>query len=184
MILWSLLVLIAVFLVLTAAITRGFGPYKGRVMDLETGAPLEGAAVLISFHSKRIDTTLYAGAVETLTDKNGEFRFSRKRLFVFHILSKWRPHGYVKIFKPGYGCYPNHIKAEPRFAVGGTLPQNYYATIKLPKLETIEERRRNLYGLEPGGKVPDRKMRNLLRLESQERVNIGLKPLPAWRYGD
>ena len=44
---YILLFLLAVFIVLTTAIAHIFGPYEGKVVDLATGKPLEGAAVLI-----------------------------------------------------------------------------------------------------------------------------------------
>lgn len=179
---YSVLLLLALFVFGITAIAHKFGPYMGKVVDLETGAPIEGAAVLIRFSTESFFASgAYADAVETLTDHKGEFRIPWYLATTFHPISKWKPNGYVTIFKPGYGAYPGHRKALPRFEVGGTLPENKYVTIRLPRLKTIEERKRNLISIYAS--VPDRKMRNLLRLESQERVNVGITPYSAKRLG-
>lgn len=182
---YSIIILFILLIGSCSAITHKFGPYKGKVVDLETGEPLEGAVVLMRFRTDGFEGSgTYAGAVETLTDSDGEFNISAKRVFVFHFLNQWNPNGYVTIFKPGYGVYPGHIKALPRFEIGGTLPENYYVTIRLPKLETMEERSRNLDHHELMPSIPDRKMRNLLKLRSQELVNLGFGPLPSKRLGE
>lgn len=166
-----------ILLILTSTITRGFGPYKGKVVDLETKLPIEGAAVLITFHARRFDETLCSGAIDTLTDKNGEFKFSRKRLLVFHILSEWDPYGYIKIFKPGYGCYPDHNDSSPLFVPNGTIPEKDYVTFNLPRLQTIEERRQNalIFDFRRGGM--DRKMKKIIQVYNEERAILGLSPI-------
>lgn len=153
------------------AIAHIYGPYTGKVVDLETGEPIEGAAVLMVFYTETFfAVSSYGDAVETLTDSKGEFRIPWYLALTFRPLYSWEPHGYVTIFKPGYGAYPGHDDSKPLFMPNGTLPENEYVTIRLPRLKTIEERRRNT--VSPPD-IPERKMRNLLRLESEERVNLG-----------
>jgi hypothetical protein len=171
---YSFLILFTAFIVSITAIAHIFGPYMGKVVDLETGEPIDGAAVLMVFYTESFfASSAYAGAVETLTDPKGEFRIPWYLALTFHPFSVWEPHGYVIIFRPGFGAYPDHKKALPRFKVGGTLPENEYVTIRLPLLKTLEERKDNLFYI-PG--IPERKMQNLLRLEGEERVSRGLKP--------
>jgi hypothetical protein len=61
----------------SAAIFRYDGPYEGKVVDADTGEPIEGAVVLGVWY--RIHPNVagwnseFYDAVETLTDKNGEF---------------------------------------------------------------------------------------------------------------
>ncbi len=173
---YKIILLIAILLISVSAITHKFGPYAGKVVDMETGAPLEGAAVLINFRTDGIDTSgAYAGAIETATNSKGEFRISAKRFFVFYPLHQWNPNGYVIIFKPGYGVYPDHDDVSPIFMPNGTMPEKQHVTFKLPKLKTVSERKYNLMGVWSFGSVPDRKAKNLLMLIGEERKNIGLK---------
>ena len=60
------------------------------------------------------------------------------------------------IFKPGYGVFPRHSGSEPKLGYG-TIPEDKYVTIKLPKLETREERINNLSNLWLGSGVPEGK---------------------------
>lgn len=174
---YTVFIFVAVLIVLTTSIFHIFGPYKGKVVDLETGAPIEGAAVLIVFSTESFyAVSSYADAVETLTDKNGEFKIPWHLAITFHPLSVWESNGRITVFKPGYGAYPGHNDSGPLFVPNGTIPKKEFVTIKLPNLEKREERRLNLGGVRPSGDVPDRIAINLLRLISEERANIGLKP--------
>ena len=182
---YSILILLVGLLISISAITHRFGPYMGKVVDLETAAPLKGAAVLIGFRTDGIEGSgTYAGAFETVTDSNGEFIIPAQRVFVFHPLNEWNPNGYITIFKPGYGVYPGHDEVTPMFVPNGTIPEKEQVTFKLPELKTNEERKYNLGVIDVWADMPDRKIRNLLRLESQERVELGFSPLPAYRIGD
>jgi hypothetical protein len=171
---YSFFILFAAFIVSITAIAHIFGPYMGKVVDLETGEPIEGAAVLMVFHTESFFASgACADAVETITDPKGEFLIPWYLALTFQPFSSWKPHGYVTIFKPGYGAYPDHDNSRPLFKPNGSVPENDYVTIRLPKLKTIEERKRNWISAPD---IPERKMRNLLRLESEERVNVGLSP--------
>jgi len=164
--------LIFLAIVTFIAIAHIYGPYTGKIVDLETGEPIEGAAVLMVFDTETFfDVSSYGDAVETLTDSKGEFRIPWFLALTFHPISSWESHGYVTIFKPGYGAYPGHDDSKPLFMPNGTLPENEYVTIRLPRLKTIEERKINLISLPD---IPRRKMKNLIRLEREERINVGL----------
>jgi hypothetical protein len=60
------------------------------------------------------------------------------------------------------------------FMPSGTIPENQYAIFKLPRLETLEERRKNRWGVNPSGAIPKRKYKYLLKLILEEDVNVGL----------
>lgn len=88
------------------------GPYRGKVVDADTGQPIEGAAVLGEWHLETYASPggpvgVYCDVQETLTDKNGEFVVPTA-----WCLSPWpftkmgRPAGFV-IFKPGYEVFNN-----------------------------------------------------------------------------
>ena len=85
-----------------ASAIRYDGPYQGRVIDADTGEPIEGVVVLGVWSS---ETPTVAGAVhhyydakETVTDKNGDFTLAGQGLL---ILSNVTPMN-VLIFKAGY----------------------------------------------------------------------------------
>ena len=126
------------------AITHKYGPYYGKVVEAETKEPIEEAAVLVVFYTEEYGPagaiTRYADALETVTDKNGEFRIPAHRVTTFRPLQGWDLYGYFTIFKPGYGYYPIHKDVKPKFVPGGTLPTNQYVMIELPRLKTKEER--------------------------------------------
>lgn len=171
---YTFLVLFIAFVVSITAIAHFYGPYMGKVVDLETGAPIEGAVVLLVFYTESFyAVSAYADAIEILTDSNGEFKIPKFLSLTFHPFSVWESEGYVKIFKPEYGAYPDHDASGPLFIPNGTVPQKKYITIKLPKLKTIKERK-ELMPSHPD--IPKRKMRYLLKYISEERVNVGLSP--------
>ena len=63
---------------------KTYGPYCGKVVNAETKAPIEGAAILVVFYSSEPSTagstSRYADAFETFTDKNGEFRIPEHKV--------------------------------------------------------------------------------------------------------
>ncbi len=82
------------------------GPYEGRVVDAETGEPIEGAVVLGIW---KTFTPTVAGAVhqfhdaeERVTDMDGEFRFRGQGIEIFSLMDDMR----VQIIKNGYEPLP------------------------------------------------------------------------------
>ena len=71
-----LLIIILPILFYYVAITHRFGPYQGMVFDGETGEPIEGAVVLVSFYTELHASpggpvSRFVDAVEVLTDSKG-----------------------------------------------------------------------------------------------------------------
>ena len=178
---WIAVLLFLFLFPLTAncAITKEFGPYYGKVIDVETKEPIEGAAVLVVFYTEEYGPagaiTHYADALETVTDRNGEFHLPSHRITLFRPLQGWKKHGYFTIFKPGYGCYPNHKDVNPMFVPNGSLPEDKQVTIELPRLKSKEERLKN-YGCYPSELTPEIKYKKLFQLIQQERLSLGLEP--------
>ena len=174
-----ILLLFLMILPITAGctVTNKYDSYFGKVIDGETKQPIEGAAVLIIYNTEQYglagSVSYFADAQETLTDKNGEFKIPAMRIYKFRVLSGWERYTGVRIFKPGYGCYPKHKYAEPHFD-WSSLPPNQYVTIELPRLKTREERLEN-EGCFPVG-VPDDRMKKLIELNNIESVDLGLQP--------
>jgi hypothetical protein len=172
---YLIIILFSGLVISTSAIVHVFGPYKGKVVELKTDEPIEGAAVFIVFGTKGpFGAGSYADSVEAVTDEKGEFIIPYQLATTFHPLSKWYPDGRITIFKPGYGAYPGHDDVTPMFMPSGTIPENQYAIFKLPRLETLEERRKNRWGVNPSGAIPKRKYKYLLKLILEEDVNVGL----------
>lgn len=163
-------------------VTHKYGPYYGKVIDTETKEPIEGAVVLVVFHTEEWgpagSITRFADALETVTDKNGEFKIPAHRVTTFRPLQGWDRYGYFTIFKPEYGCYPWSYPwnkdVKPMFVPGGTLPADQFVTIELPRLKAKEDRLRNQSCFPVS--VPDEKMKKLIELNNIERVNLGLQP--------
>ncbi len=174
----KIIILVIVILQTSCAITHKYGPYYGKLIDAETKEPIEGAAVLAVFYTKTwgltVERSEYIDAIEVLTDKNGEFKIPAKRIITVRVLHGWDWHGYFTIFKPGYGCYPDHKDVKPMFVPNGALPVEEYVPIELPRLRASEERLRNQSCFPVS--IPDEKMRKLIELNNIERVNLGLKP--------
>jgi len=175
-----LLILIFYPVSANCAITKEFGPYLGKVINAESKEPIEGAVVLVVFYTEEYGPagaiTHFADAVETVTDKNGEFKFPPHRITLFRPLQGWVKHGYFTIFKPGYGCYPLHKDVKPIFVPNGTLPDSKYITLELPELKTIQERRESTM-CSPSSDISTEKCQELINLINQERIFLGYKPI-------
>lgn len=179
----KILTTIAVVVFLLTAITNNFGPYIGRVVDAETGEPLEGAVIYREFYTNSPNpggvSSHYAGAAETLTDVNGEFNLSY-RAFVFHPFCLWDPLPTLVVFKPGYGVYPRHDRSflVPENTRDWDLPEGEYVTVNLPKLTTKKERRENLYSVRfRSDLVPYEKRKYVTDLTNQENAYLGFDPV-------
>lgn len=163
------------------------GPYRGKVVDLETGAPIEGAVVAGVWHIGQyggpggaIDT--FCDAKEALTDKKGEFEVPRAACAHWWPLSTLdRPK--ITIFKPGYLGYPplGYTFEERKARMPGFTGQEFrdkkqYHIIKLGRPKTKEEREfTNHFAISTFTPEDEsyEKMPNLLRLVNEERKNLG-----------
>lgn len=152
------------------------GPYKGKIVDAETGNPIEGVVVLGVWY-KEIATAAggvssYYDAAETLTNKNGEFEIRGKGL---KIMSNVGPM-HVLIFKSGYQYIDGpweSFKVDEGLLKKKVAWEGDRAIIPLRML-TLEERKKRIVA-RPS--VPDEKMRMLTNELNKERVEEGLSPL-------
>ena len=176
-------------LVAGCAITHKYGPYYGKVVDAETGEPIEGAVVLAVFYTESPgpagSISHFADAVEVVTDKNGEFRIPATRVYGGRFLQFWDPYASFRIFKPGYGCFPRHKYASSSHhdpyqmvSVGEvpawSLPEDQYVIVKLPKLKTREERIESTH-CSPDSDVPYPKAQKFIDLINLENKFLGLE---------
>jgi hypothetical protein len=152
-------------------------PFTGKVIDVDTKEPIDGAAVLAVYYDQTITiagtNTYPIDAQETLTDAKGEFKIPE--------VKRWfggRPGTVVEasitIFKPGYGVFPRHPHSKDvKEDKGGASVEKDFI-YELPKLRTRQDRIANL-PLRP--EVPHTKMPNFVRLINDERIRLGFTPL-------
>ncbi len=155
------------------------GPYKGKVIDSDTGQPIEGVVVLGAWYKQYPGAagalSTYYDATETVTDKYGDFEIKGLGLLV---LSNVIPMD-VLIFKAGYG-YIGVGPWESFKLDGGLLPKKIRwegdkAIIPLRKL-TLEERNKQGSPDYPS-KAPEEKIMLMLKEINKDRTERGLKPI-------
>ena len=161
--------------------------FKGRVIDADTGNPIEGAVVVVYWYDA-IDTIAGASTTlkdvkECLTDINGEWSIAGP---------KGRPHGPIPplslfisytreplfiVFKPGYCSWPNGFSIDAckgKIKPGGNGKIREGETVELPKLTKREDRIEAQSIQIPEGEGCIEKLRGLIRLINEERRNLGL----------
>jgi len=149
------------------------GPYKGRVIDAETGKPLEGAVAHGTW--SRIHPTPagssseYYDSYEVLTNKDGEFKIPGKGLLIFSNIDDMT----LTIFKAGYTQFPRNSNWSGLVEFGPFDKVSWdefgKGSFKLRKM-TLEERRKRVIDLP---RTPISKQR-LMRIESnKENIEIG-----------
>ena len=178
------LLVISAILMGGCTISHEYGPYKGKVLDLETGEPIEGAVVFLRFFtmfqlSPGGPVSQNADAIEVVTDRNGEFFIPPHKVAVFRVLHGWEPECFAIIFKPGYGAFPRHKKTKPTFKPSYSIPADQFIVVWLPRLKTREEKRENLFsvGGYSMGDIPIEKQRIILEMYNAELQSLGLSPV-------
>lgn len=156
------------------------GPYEGKIIDAETGQPIEGVVILGTWYTVTITpgggVHNFYDAQETVTDKNGDFRIKGLGL---KILSNIEPMDAL-IFKAGY----EYDSGSWRSFKEGTISKKYKwdgnkVIIPLKKL-TMEERKKQ-GSPDFSSQIPGGKMKLMLEEINKERSERGLDP---YRLGD
>ncbi len=163
------------------------GPYRGKVLDLETGEPIEGAVVAgvwkLNLLYVRLSDPLprFCDATETLTGKNGEFILPKASCFTLWPIAEL-DFAEVVVFKPGYLAYPplgltfEERKARmPGFTGYEFRDKKEYHIIKLGKTKTRLEKEIT-YGDVGSLFTHDKcfkKLPILLKMTNEERKNLG-----------
>lgn len=154
--------------------------YRGKVVNAETGEPLEGAVFVIVWETKAAismnGSRNFHSAKEALTDARGEFSVDGSPGV------DWNPFTYivnppsVGIFAPGYGPFPTgHVKESLQEEVVKAMT-GAGALIKLPKLKTQQEMRRYTgpESLDISSGTPNNEIPNVIRLLNIHRKLAGL----------
>lgn len=158
--------------------------YHGKVVDAETGEPIEGAVVVVVWYKKPHVTmdgpTYFHNAKEVLTNGEG----------IFSIDSSpgidWSPFTYVReeprivIFKPGYGPFPRAHVREMSIEQTKNRLLKEGAVIKLPRIKSKEELRKFTSPERLGllSVVPYEQIPTLIKLLNVQANSVGLQPLP------
>lgn len=176
---------------------RHDGPYRGRVIDADTREPLEGVVVLGTWDREIITpggaVHKYYNAMETVTDKNGDFEIKGLGLLVLNNVIPMD----VLIFKAGYeydsgswkglksrGWKGSEESYDPDLKSKVTRPvfdqkmkviwAGDRAIIPLRKL-TMEERRKSAtFPPAPSIQAPEEKVRIMMDEIQKERKERGL----------
>ena len=133
-----------------------WGPFRGRIVDVETGQPLAGAAVLViwweAVYTPVQTNTKFYDAREAVTDADGRFEIPRLTppFFTFRIRQPQ-----VTYFAPGYA--PHGTVVTPPDGQPFVAP----TVVQLRRLKTREELKRKSRGYP--SMVPEAKMPNFLR---------------------
>lgn len=161
------------------AVANYFDSHYGKVIDLSTREPIQGAAVLAIYNTSGLDHTERVDAVEVITNEKGYFKIPGRFLFTFRFLGSWNPLPQIFIYKPGYGCFPYSAKKkvftdvnseEIYFIPDYSLPSGTSLTIALDKLTLEKRQHADCIG---DGDVPYEKMRELRKLQFEESINLG-----------
>lgn len=160
--------------------------FEGKVIDTETKAPIEGAAVLAIYYEEAFSpvdgSKLYVvDAQQAITGPDGQFKIPSKSGRADDYSGKLE--GEIAIFKPGYGAFPDHILSK---AVGENKswpPPEKYIVYEIPKLKTREERIKNLLIFNYNG-FPYEKTGRFVDLLNEERDNLGFSHISTPKKED
>ena len=157
------------------------GPYRGRVLDAETGKPLVGVVVVAVWRRDRImplgGRSEHYAAREALTNADGEWVIDADDVERDAPKRTLRP--FFTIFLPGYGRYRNEPGPTPRSTL--KFFEGAGNAVELPRLKDKEERRMHLRTVDPYdlSEKPFTEIPEFTRLFNQERVTMGLGPYPS-----
>ncbi len=179
----ALALLLGVGLTTPVTAEEKWGPFRGKVVDAETGAPIPGAVFLMVWYKlvyAFVQTKMeFYDAREAVTGPEGTFELPRLSppFFTFRIdPPRWT------LFAPGYDVH-RVIVTPP---TGQRLVDP--TVIEMRRLKTREERLRNLpsipgsfYTSDPSSGalrkiVPREKIENFLRVLNEEEKALGLRP--------
>jgi hypothetical protein len=155
------------------------GPYKGKVIDAESKAPLVGAVVLAVWYRGApglgVSSHGFLDAEEVLTDNSGQFIVGEHPPASL-IPGTWVDGPNITIFYPNYGFYPIYqISPSPKLGqnkLNEALENS--AVIELPPLKTLKDRREKMMLANPV-EIPNEKKLKLNRLLNQQAKELGLE---------
>jgi hypothetical protein len=159
---------------------RHRGPYRGQILESQTKAPLAGAVVVALWRRDvvypfQVNSEHYA-VRETVTDSDGRFVMEVRDIEEGAPRRTRKPE--FLVFLPGYGAFPHRYTSPKGFMA--ELFEGDGTTVEVPRLETREQRLRNLrsFGPHDFSESPHKALPLLMRLIDEERIAVGLSPYP------
>jgi hypothetical protein len=159
---------------------RHRGPYRGQILESQTKAPLAGAVVVALWRRDvvypfQVNSEHYA-VRETVTDSDGRFVMEVRDIEEGAPRRTRKPE--FLVFLPGYGAFPHRYTSPKGFMA--ELFEGAGTTVEVPRLETREQRLRNLrsFGPHDFSESPHKALPLLMRLIDEERIAVGLCPYP------
>ena len=164
------------------------GMFHGRIVDVDTGEPIEGAVIHVTYRAYGASA---AGAIgtevavrETLSNADGEYVIPAET--IEHECFRGQLSGDIQFFKPGYGVIGHkrlqlscpdrekekvfsHYEEPVCVTVSGK-----YLIWGLPKLKTKEERIDNLRSVHRARRIPVDNQKLLIQSIKQEEKFLGL----------
>lgn len=146
-----------------------WGPFRGQIMDVETGQPIAGAAVLAIWW-ERVDTPVQTNrkfyeAREAVTDADGRFEIPRLSppFFAFRFFPTQ-----VIYFAPGYEAHTKVVTPpDGQPFVAPTI-------VQMRRLKTLEELRQKSRARPD---IPEEKMVEFIWAVNIERKMLGFDPI-------
>jgi hypothetical protein len=154
------------------------GSYRGRIVDADTGEPLEGVVVLGTWYTELPtlagSVQRYYDAREAVTDERGEFVIAGQGVRVVSNLRPMRP----TIFKAGYEYIEVYWDSlwESRGRRMNVTWDGDMPIIPLRKL-TIDDEEGKRLPVPARPNIPTEKMENMTREINKVRIERGMEPL-------
>jgi len=176
------------FLLLNGGQSLAAGPWRGKIIDVETKEPIEGA-VVVAFWSRTWrtpagDNPYIYEVKEIVTDREGKIEMpSYTPINLLPIISYMKGPEFI-IFKPGYGSLrmalgkylSGEITEIKEMELSGKMYRLSPGVIELPPLRTREERLdakrpADIFGIE----ITAKDLPLLYKMITEENKNLGLK---------
>lgn len=155
----------------SAAIFRYDGPYEGKVVDADTGGPIEGAVVLGVWYRIHPNVAGWSSefydSVETLTDKDGNFYIKGLGVLLMSNIDTMN----IIIYKSGY----KHLGSSwESFKDGYRLREivKWEGDKAIVPLKRLNFEQRRKYGADVYVDIPENNKKLLLNEIHRERIEI------------
>ena len=176
---------VLLLLCLNCSFAYAGGPWKGKIIDVETKEPLDGAVILAVwervYRTPSGPSSSFYEAREVVTNNAGGFEIpSYTPINLLPIISNMRGPLFT-IFKPGYGSvngmalggyFTGKAQEVQDFEISGRRYRYALGVIELPKLKTREER---LKIISLPSSIPDGKMPKLIEFINKEAMDLGIQ---------
>jgi hypothetical protein len=177
-----IIIMATVILLGCASTIRYDRSYEGRVIDVDTGEPIEGIVVLGEWTREHITpggaVSEYYDARETVTDKNGEFSIPGQGVLIVSNVTPMK----VLIFKAGYEyLHTTWLGLKIDVILRQRVKWEGNKAIIPLKTITMEERRTDpLYPPTPPTEAPLGKVRLMLREINKDLLINGFDLMTVW----